>query len=481
MRRFFITAGFILLIVACSQKPENAFQTSEYPSIFPDYVNVTIPVNIAPLNFKLTDHFSEIYVEVRGKNKVLVSESNKYADFDKIEWETLLESNVGRAIGVNVFAKSDSGWIAFNPFSVFVKKEPIDPYLVYRLIAPGYQVWSSMGIYQRSLEDFRQTEVVTNRLFPGACMNCHSFRERDHEQMMFHMRGRNGGTFITSDSGLIKINSKPDQLYSGFQYPYWHPGGRYIAFSINKTAQAFHATKGKRIEVFDSRSDIVIYDTRDNKVITDKKLMSKNWFETFPTFSPDGKSLYFCSSKATKMPAEYQDVKYNLCRIEFDPVKGELGTKVDTLVRVFDTNRSVSFPRISPNGKFLMFTLADYGNFSIWHKEADLYLLNLETGKYSPLEQVNSNDTESYHSWSSNSNWTVFSSRRVNGLYTMPYFAWIGNDGKAGKPFLLPQKDPDYYLNSFYSFNVPEFVDNNISLSVKEIEEAYNMEGIKVQ
>jgi hypothetical protein len=128
-----------------------------------------------------------------------------------------------------------------------------------------------------------------------------------------------------------------------------------------------------------------------------------------------------------------------------------------------------------------MFTLADYGNFSIWHKEADLYLLNLETGRYRPLEQVNSNDTESYHSWSSNSNWAVFSSRRVNGLYTMPYFAWIGNDGKAGKPFLLPQKDPNFYLNSFYSFNIPEFVDDNISLSVKEIEEAYNMEGIKVQ
>ena len=480
MKRFIFTITIILLVGACSKKPNNAINVSDYPVIFPDYINVTVPYNIAPLNFKLNGSFKKMYVEVKGGNILLTSKNKRYADFGLSQWKKLLHENAGGKIDITVYAKSDKGWIKFKPFSIFIKEDPIDPYLVYRLIAPGYQVWSSMGIYQRSLENFKEKEILTNRLFPGTCMNCHSFRERDHKRMALHVRGEKGGTFISNDSKLVKINSKPDELYSAFQYPYWHPGGRYIAFSINQTAQVFHAVKDKRIEVFDSKSDIVVYDTRDNKVIIDSKLMSPDWFETFPTFSPDGKFLYFCSAQAREMPAEFDKVKYNLCRIEFDEGGGKFGIEVDTLVRVVENNASVSFPRISPDGKFLLFTLSDYGNFSIWHQEADLYLLNLMTGKYWPLREVNSDNTESYHAWSSNSRWIVFSSRRVDGLYTIPFFAWIGQDGKAEKPFMLPQKDPDFYLNTFYSFNIPEFVDSRVFFSVKEMEKAYNIDGKKV-
>jgi WD40 repeat protein len=480
MKRFIFTLSIILLMGSCGKKPSNAISVSDYPIIFPDYINVTIPYNIAPLNFKLSGSFKKMYVEVEGKNILLTSKNKRYADFDLSQWKKLLHENAGGKIEITVYAKNDKSWIKFRPFSIFIKKDCIDPFLSYRLIAPGYQVWSSMGIYQRSLENFKEKEIITNRLFPGTCMNCHSFKERDHERMLLHVRGGKGGTFISNDSKLIKINSKPDDFYSGFQYPCWHPEGRYIAFSINQTAQVFHTVKDKRIEVFDSKSDIVVYDTNENKAIIDNKLMSPDWFETFPTFSPDGKYLYFCSSQAKEMPAEFDKVKYNLCRIEFDAQEGRFGSEVDTLVRVVDTNGSVSFPRSSPDGKFLLFTLSDYGNFSIWHQEADLYLLDLMTGKYWFLHEVNSDNTESYHSWSSNSRWIVFSSRRVDGLYTMPFFAWIDENGRAEKPFLLPQKDPEFYSNTFYSFNIPEFVDGRVFFSVKELEKAYNMEGKKV-
>jgi hypothetical protein len=106
--------------------------------------------------------------------------------------------------------------------------------------------------------------------------------------------------------------------------------------------------------------------------------------------------------------------------------------------------------------------MTDYGNFSIWHKEADLYLLNLADGTFKPINTVNSDNTESYHSWSSGSHWFVFSSRRNNGLYTRPYFAWMNENGETTKPFLLPQKDPDFYDASLRSFNVPELVTGKV-------------------
>ncbi len=124
-----------------------------------------------------------------------------------------------------------------------------------------------------------------------------------------------------------------------------------------------------------------------------------------------------------------------------------------------------------------MFTLAAYGNFSIWHKDADLYQVDLSTGVYRPLAVLNSEDVESYHSWSSNSRWVVFSSRRIDGLYTRPYIAYVDADGNEHKPFLLPQKDTDYYAGLMKSFNVPEFITGEvkanaytISRTIREIE-----------
>jgi hypothetical protein len=87
-----------------------------------------------------------------------------------------------------------------------------------------------------------------------------------------------------------------------------------------------------------------------------------------------------------------------------------------------------------------------------------------------PVSEANSDQTESYHSWSSNSRWFVFSSRRIDGLYTRPFIAFLDENGKAGKPFLLPQADPDYYERLLFSFNVPEFVSAPVDLNTSTIE-----------
>lgn len=66
--------------------------------------------------------------------------------------------------------------------------------------------------------------------------------------------------------------------------------------------------------------------------------------------------------------------------------------------------------------------------------------VRIEKQTFYPIDEVNSDDTESFHNWSSNSHWFVFSSRRDNGLYTYLYIAGVDADGKVTKPFMLPQK-----------------------------------------
>ena len=116
-----------------------------------------------------------------------------------------------------------------------------------------------------------------------------------------------------------------------------------------------------------------------------------------------------------------------------------------------------------------MFTLGNYGVFHIWHHEADLYLMDLSgEGRIRPLQELNSPDTESYHSWSSNGRWVVFSTRRGDGGYTRPFIAHVDADGKGTKPFELPQADPDYHRQFMKSYNIPEFMRGPVEVTPQE-------------
>ena len=170
------------------------------------------------------------------------------------------------------------------------------------------------------------------------------------------------------------------------------------------------------------------------------------------------------------MPEDYAKAKYNLKRIAFDAATANFGDSLETVFDASSIDKSVSFPRVSPDGRHLVFTLHGYGNFSIWHKDADLWCLDLANGEAVPMDALNSDDVESYHSWSGNSRWLVFSSRRDDGLYTRLYISHVDSEGKASKPFLLPQKNPrEYYENLLYSYNIPEFMTGASTVSPHEV------------
>lgn len=462
LRRIAFLTALTILVLSCNRSVTDPKDTGTLPPIFPDYTNVSVPVNIAPLNFRLPGKTEKIRVDIAGSNGRLEINGKEKVEIGLKKWHRLLNDNAGDSLKVTVYSLTDKIWQKYRPFSIYVKKEPVDPWLVYRLIAPGYESWSEMGIYQRDLTSFRSEPIIDNRLLPGACMNCHSFRSNSPDDMMFHLRGNIGATVIVQNGQAVKLNTKIKETISNCVYPCWHPSGNYIAFSVNNIQQVFHSVKEKRIEVFDSKSDIVVYDIKNNKLVTSGLVSSEESFETFPAFSPDGTGLYFCTAKKGIQPDNYDKIKYSLCRIGFNPADGSFGGSVDTLVSSFRTGKSVSFPRISPDGSCLVFTLSDYGNFSIWHREADLYRMDIKTGKYDPVTSINSPETESYHSWSSNSSWMVFSSRRTDGLYTAPFISFYDGKGNFSKPFMLPQEDPDYYTFTLRSFNIPEFVTGKV-------------------
>lgn len=470
--RFSISVISILLLAACSHKPADVTKVDALPDIYPDYTGVTIPVDIAPLDFSMADDaFETIDVEVKGSKGGSLHANGDYADFDIDAWHQLTEQNKGGVLTFTVCAEKNGQWTQYRDFTIEVSADALDEWgITYRRIPPSYEMYSKMGLYQRDLSTFDETPLLVNTATPNQCLNCHTANRTNPDQYVFHVRGNHGATVIYP----VILQAKNDTLGGSMVYPYWHPDGRYCAFSTNKTSQMFYTNmKNKRIEVYDSSSDVFVFDTKTNTILRDTLIMKKYWAENTPAFSPDGQWLYFTTARRQIYPTDYDKEKYSLCRVSFDAKTGKIGEQVDTLVNTDVTGKSVSWPRPSYDGRYLMYTQADYGYFTIWHSEADLWLLDLETGETRPMDEVNSSRAESFHNWTANSRWFLFTSRSEDGLYTRLYFAHFdAQTGKATKPFLLPQRDPRrYYRQLLYSYNTPDFTLRPVEMNAREMAE----------
>ncbi len=454
-------SGVCLLAACSSSSPKDVTIVDEQPAIYPDYVGVTIPTGIAPLDFAMrSDSVTTIDVEVKGSQGGSLHTNGAYADFDIAAWHELLEQNKGGELTVTVCAERDGRWTQYQDFAIHVSTDSLGEWgVTYRRIAPGYEFYGHMGIYQRDLSNFNETPLIENTDISKQCLNCHTANRTNPDQYVFHVRGEMGATVISRQGSIELLQARNDSLGGSMVYPYWHPGGRYCAFSTNKTSQMFHtANPTKRIEVYDSSSDVFVYDTETRTILLDTLTMRKYWAENVPVFSPDGKWLYYMTAKRQIYPTDYDKEKYSLCRVAFDAETGKLGTQVDTLINTRLTGKSISWPRPSYDGHYIMYAQADYGYFSIWHPEADLWLFNLETGESRTIDEVNSTRAESLHNWSTNSRWFLFTSRRDDGLYSRLYLAHIDEQGHCTKPFMLPQQNPrHYYQQLLYSYNTPDF------------------------
>ena len=474
MKRLFCPILVLLLLAACSPKARDAVACGERPDIYPDYVGVTVPVTIAPLDFTLKGADAIDVLLSAPDGTELRSAGKTSTRFSEKRWRKILQRSAGDSLRVLVSGMIDGQWKIFAPFCLFVSTDAIDYGLTYRLLEPGYEIYSKMGIYERELSSFRQSALLENTQFDG-CLNCHASQQGDPGTWTLHIRGSHGATLLQHKGKMAAYNTKTDSTLGFCVYPYWHPSGRYIAYSTNNTRQGFHVQPDKIIEVFDLDSDIQVYDVERNELITAPQVKRPGIWETFPVFSPDGGTLYFTAAKQVEIPGELPQSRYNLMKVSFDPETGRIGDDVEMVVDAASQSKSLCFPRPSYDGKYLMYTLCDYGTFSIWHHESDLWLLDLETLESRPLDGVNSADTDSFHNWSSNSRWFVFSSRRDDGLFTRLYIAHFDDNGVAGKPFMLPQRDPkNYYENFFFSYNVPEFVTGPVPLNRIRAQKAIN-------
>ena len=479
-RRFgyLILLAMLLILIGqfiscrCTKKIDNYTQVARVPAIKPDYVNTLIPPNIAPLNFVVEEDAEQYLVKIYGEDEQKAI--NVYSKTGKIQippgkWKKLLKDNRGNKLFLDIFIQDDNRrWKRFERIENTIAEETIDSHLVYRFMKPIYNWWYSIGIYQRNLENFDKSEILHGKSFGNGCVNCHTFLNNKPDKMTIGIRSPVYGsaTLLAIDGNISKVGAK-------WGYTSWHPDGKMAVYSLNKVRQFFHSNRMEQRDVVDLDSALAYYVVDTQEVKTVAAIADKDRLETYPAWSPDGKYLYFCSAPIlwddrNQIPPEnYDKVQYDLRRISYDTETDQWG-QVETVLSARQTGKSILLPRITPNGRFLVFSMCRYGCFPVYSADSDLYMMDLQTGQYSKMP-VNSEYSESWHSFSSNSRWMAFSTKRHGGLFTRTYFAYIDETGNVYKPFILPQEDPTYYDSLMQTYSVPELITGPVTVGRNEL------------
>lgn len=464
----------LLVAVGCSSPKAVTPDTlaDALPAMTPDYSGrPTVPRNIAPLRFRIdtpADRYQAAFGPKGAEPAFVVESSDGEIAIPEKDWADLLAATAGGAIDIRLATRVGGRWTGYPAMTVDVDSADLNDWLVYRLIYPGYELWNDIGIYQRCPASYLQEPLLENNNADRQCMNCHNFATGDPSTMMLHIRGAKGGTAILRPGREpVKIKPTAEGTPHGAAYPAWHPGGRYIAFAADEIQQFFHTSGPKTTEVVNMAGDIMVYDLDNERGMTDSLMSGIEYIETFPTWSPDGKMLYYCRANPLYTPAGIDSARYDLMRRPFDPAAGRFTGDPEMIYRASADSLSITVPRISPDGRWLLLTRSTYGNFMIWHTGADLCLIDLRTDDLTPrsADEINApGAVDSYHSWSSDGRWVVFSSKRDDGLFARPYIARFDPaTGRFSPPFLLPQASSTHYDDLMRSVNVPEFVAGRVT------------------
>jgi hypothetical protein len=439
---------------------------NQFPKIRPDYCGTVIPPNIAPLNFLIKEKGVRYYVKIHSKQGTpieILSRTPKIS-IPEASWHELLSLNHGQELYVDIFVEAENkSWNKFQTVSNKIANEEIDAFLVYRKIHPSHNTWSFMGLYQRDLQNFKETPVLKNDRYQYGCAHCHTFCNNSSDKISISTRSRD-----YKSSLLIVEGDKIYKIVKKFGFTAWHPSGRLLALTINYPPLVLHANRNEMRDIVDIDSWIGLYYIDSEEIKTIPQLSRKDWLENYPTWSPDGRYLYFCNAKMlwtdtkTVPPEHYQESKYSLYRISYDIEKDQWG-EIEAILLSKETGLSMNQPRVSPDGRWLTFSMCDYSCWPSYHPDSDLYILDLkkteETRKpvYRKME-INSDECESWHTWSSNSRWIVFSSKKENPLFNRTYITYVDENGKLYKAFVVPHEDPTFYDSYLMTYTIPELV-----------------------
>ncbi len=340
-----------------------------------------------------------------------------------------------------------------------------------------------------TIDSRQQPPIVLDKL--PVCGNCHSFSSDGAVMGMDVDYANDRGSYtINPVSPEIVLDKSHVITWSDYRkedgedtfglLSQVSPDGRYVVSTV------------KDLSVFVPRDDLafsqLFFPVKGILVVYDRQTGSfqplpgadvKRFVQSNPTWSPDGKYIVFARSEAHELkrlsnnkkvlltPDECreflngsQTFQFDLYRIAFNEGRGG---EPEPLRGASRNGMSNYFPRYSPDGKWIVFCKAR--SFMLLQPDSELYIIPAEGGEARRM-RCNTSRMNSWHSWSPNSRWLVFSSK-CNSAYTQLFLTHVDAEGRSSPPVVL-----DRFTASDKAANIPEFV-NAHSGAIRRIREQF--------
>ena len=332
----------------------------------------------------------------------------------------------------------------------------------------------------RSISEPASRTVMENL---PVCANCHSF-SADGKTMGMDLDGlqSNRGLYILAPvapeiavrkQDVVQWSTKQGPLKGSVRVGFLStvsPDGRYVVTTVNplQAGRAREAPSNyyvanfkdyRFLQVFYPTRGILAWYSRATGVLQPLPGADDPRFvQMGAVWSPDGRYLVFARAEALDpnppgMPlAQFANdpnelpVRYDLYRIRFRDGKGG---QAEPLRGASFNGMSNSFPRVSPDGRWIVFVQSRNG--LLMRPDSQLYIVPAEGGEARRL-RANTALMNSWHSFSPNGRWLVFSSKS-RSPYTQMYLTHIDAEGNSSPAILI-----DNATAANRAVNLPEFV-----------------------
>ncbi|MEO8133952.1 MAG: tetratricopeptide repeat protein [Betaproteobacteria bacterium] len=397
-------------------------------------------------------------------------------------WRQIKQQSVERAAEVIVAGVNHANpatILSSARVSIRTSKDPVGDSLFYREVPlpfltavqdPSRIRWRYGTIDQES-----GPPIVLQNL--PVCGNCHSFADNGSVLGLDVDYGNDKGAYgimpvskhmIMDDEKIVTwadFKREDGELTFGLLSRV-SPTGRYVISTV-KDRSVFVAIPDIMIsQLFFPIKGILVFYDRDAKTFTALPgADDPQYVQTNAVWSPDGKEIAFARTKALRaehleqqnsalldekdvpeFTVQKKPFRYDLYRIPFNDGKG--GTP-EPIEGASSNGMSNFFPKYSPDGKWIVFCQAK--SYMLLQPDSELYIVPTAGGAARRL-RYNTARMNSWHSWSSNSRWLVFSSK-VNTPYTQLLLTHIDENGNDSPPVLLER-----FTSPDRAANIPEFV-----------------------